>query len=393
MIWLRRHGLDVFLVVLTGLVVLSVVTGGEGHRPQVIVIYAASLLIFLARSFSPLGVSIVSFGLLALGMSIEATATPVQFVAMLATFVVVGAINTGRQLVAAAVCGVALLGYATLGLSTGAGWSDFVLSSCIAVGFLLAGWQVSRRTHQVEAVKVSAAQAIGEQEERAREALTEERARIARELHDVVSHGLTVVVVQSQAARRTLEDAPGTPPTAHRHLDAVEETARQALGEMRRMLGLLQLEPGGGPDDASELEPPSPGLADLPALVERARAAGIEVGADLPCDWPAPGPGAGVELAVYRVVQESLTNVIKHAPGSRAILRVEHTRDRVEVLVRNPLSSQGLPTPNDVGGHGLIGMRERATTYGGSVTARRDGTDFEVHLVLPLDAAEWMVGR
>ena len=210
----------------------------------------------------------------------------------------------------------------------------------------------------------------------------------------MVSHGLTVVVVQSQAARRALEDVAQTPPTAHRHLDAVEETARQALGEMRRMLGLLQLEPSGGPDDASELEPPSPGLADLPRLLHRARAAGIEVDADLPDEWTGPGgPGAGVELAVYRVIQESLTNVIKHAPGAQVSLRVECSRDRVEVFVRNPLLPQGMSAPDAAGGHGLIGMRERATTYGGSLTARRDGTDFEVHLVLPLDAAEWMVGR
>jgi signal transduction histidine kinase len=391
-IWLRRHGLDVFLVTLSVLVVMSVVTSSTGHRPQAVVISTASLLCFLARRLSPLAVSLVSFGLLALGMSIEPSATPVQFVAMLATFVCVGAINAGRRLVVAAIGGVALLGYATLGLSTGAGWPDFTLSTCIAMGFLLAGWQISRRIRQVDVVRAAARQAITEHAAEAQQALHEERARIARELHDVVSHGLTVVVVQSQAARRGLDDSVGVPAATLRHLDAVETTARQALGEMRRMLGLLQLDDV-GPTEAYALEPPSPGLADLATLVERARGSGIEVVADLPSDLARTSLGPGLELVVYRIVQESLTNVIKHAPGTRAGLRLRVARDLVEVVVRNPapaLTSGPLATD---GGHGLIGMRERATTYGGRCAAGPDGDAFEVRVELPLEPSDGRSGR
>jgi signal transduction histidine kinase len=222
-----------------------------------------------------------------------------------------------------------------------------------------------------------------QEQERARAALTEERARIARELHDVVSHGLSVVVVQGQAARGLVEDLSTDDAgraSVVRHLDAVESTAREALTEMRRMLGLLQLEDSGG----SAPQPPSPGLSDLPALVERGRQAGLPITAELPAQrprWP-----SGLGLVVYRIVQESLTNVVKHAPGASTSVSVLLLGDRVEVKVRNASAGTGR-SPATSGGQGLVGMRERVSMYDGvlDVGPTSDG-GFEVGVVLPVES-------
>jgi signal transduction histidine kinase len=219
-----------------------------------------------------------------------------------------------------------------------------------------AGLLVSRRTRSAAAADLRAELAERNRVDQARRAVAEERARIARELHDIVSHGLSVVVLQTVAARAALQD--GGDDDAERHLDAVEGTARDALGEMRRMLGLLQV---------GDLEPspaaPSPGLRSLPALLDRAAGAGLRItAADLALDAELP---SGLELAIYRVVQEALTNAVKHAPGSSVTIGLRIEDGAAVVTVVN--GAGGHPGSPEGAGQGLIGMRQRAELYGGSL--------------------------
>jgi signal transduction histidine kinase len=202
-------------------------------------------------------------------------------------------------------------------------------------------------------------------ERRAAQALADERSRIARELHDVVTHSLSVVVVQAGAARL---DAP---PEQAAHLAAIEGTARSALEEMRRLLGVLR-----GAEDA-ELQP-QPGLDQLPVLVEQMRRSGLDVHLRHNGD-PQPLP-PGLDLAAYRVIQEALTNVLRHAQARRAEIRFDWQPNLLGLAVVDDGTGAAGPP-----GRGLIGMSERVALYGGRVTAG-SGTHggFTVSAELPL---------
>jgi signal transduction histidine kinase len=201
-------------------------------------------------------------------------------------------------------------------------------------------------------------------------AASDERARIAREMHDVVAHGLSMIVVQADGARYAARQDPAAATDA---LETISATGREALDEMRRMLGLLRA------DDGTELRP-QPGLADLEALVAEARTAGLRVDASLPA--PPPPVPDGVALTAYRVVQEALTNVRKHA-GPDVTVRVGvDVGDDVRLLVED--DGRGAAVP-DGRGLGLVGMRERVAVHGGTVEAGpRPGGGFRVSARLPL---------
>ncbi|MEU1628441.1 sensor histidine kinase [Streptomyces sp. NPDC020096] len=213
-----------------------------------------------------------------------------------------------------------------------------------------------------------------EQEDRARRAVADERTRIARELHDVVAHHLSVIAVQAGLARYVLESDPGT---AARALDTVLDTGSEALDELRRVLALLRA----NSEDPDEGEPytPASGLGQLTALAERVTAAGVSVRVETTGD-PHPLP-PGVDLCAFRIVQESLTNTLKHAPGSRATVAVRYGGDDLTVRVTDDGAGS---TPGPGTGNGLLGMRERAQLYGGLLRAgpRPEG-GFEVLLTLP----------
>nr|WP_255673033.1 sensor histidine kinase [Glycomyces amatae] len=192
--------------------------------------------------------------------------------------------------------------------------------------------------------------------------------RIARELHDIVSHNLSLIAVQAGVAGHV---ADARPDRAREALRSIESTSREALTEMRSVLTVLRSDAAAG--DLG----PVPGLDGLEALFERARAAGVRVSSEV--DVPARLP-AGVALAVYRVVQESLTNVTRHSRGGHCSVSVRHDRGAVtaEVVDDGPPQSGGEP------GHGLIGMRERVLVYGGSFAAGpAPGGGFAVRAVLP----------
>ncbi|KOV67195.1 sensor histidine kinase [Streptomyces sp. MMG1121] len=218
-----------------------------------------------------------------------------------------------------------------------------------------------------------------DQAERARRAVAEERGRIARELHDVVAHHMSVISVQAGLGRFVFDTDPGT---ARGALTTIADTSGEALEELRRMLHVLREEDPGTPARA-----PMPTLERLGELLDRVRAGGLPV--DLAVEGTARPLPPGVELCAYRVVQEALTNALKHAGPARA--RVELRYGAHELSVRVTDDGEGV-NPARVpagGGHGLIGMRERAKLYGGSITVgpRSEG-GFEVRLTLPTSAAE-----
>jgi signal transduction histidine kinase len=207
-------------------------------------------------------------------------------------------------------------------------------------------------------------------ERHASDAVLEERARIARELHDLVAHNVSVMVVQAGAERHALS---GEQAETRETLAAIEQSGRQALAEARRLLGMLRRD---GEPDALE---PQPGLEQLGTLVEHVRRAGLPVG--LTVDGEAAPLPAGLDLCAYRIVQEGLTNALKHAgAGARAEVRVAYAPEALEIDVRD----DGRGGAVDGAGHGLIGMRERVALYGGELAAgpRPEG-GFGVHARLP----------
>src|SRR6516225_9633649 len=244
--------------------------------------------------------------------------------------------------------------------------SNLAILSLFLGGAWGAGWLVRQRAEQ-------ARRAVAESGELARSAVSEERTRIARELHDVVAHSVSIIAMQAGAAEELIEIDPAR---AREHMISVRRTAREALTEMRRVLDVLRTdEPGYAPQ---------PGLARLPDLLEEVRAAGVPV--ELIEQGQRPRLPPGVDLVAFRVVQESLTNVRKHAPGAPTRLLLCYGAKSLQLEVANApaaLAASGNGTGR--GGHGLIGLRERVHLFGGSIEAQPTGDGgFRVHAVLPL---------
>lgn len=254
--------------------------------------------------------------------------------------------------------------------------TNMVVFASISFGLLLASiiarqWQLIRQQLTVERT-VSAAEA-------ARRELIEERAGIARELHDVVAHGMSLVTVQATTARYRY---PGMDERIIAEFDEIAGHSRRAMAEMRQMLGVLRSEYA----DRETL--PQPGLEDLEALVGSIRRAGIDVDFEVPADLN-PGPVLG--LAVYRIVQEALSNVVRHAPQSHASVDLESNGELLTVVVENG-TAKGIATVSS-GGHGLVGMRERAQAVGGRLECGPlPGGGFRVVAMLPLDEKVAAVG-
>jgi signal transduction histidine kinase len=212
------------------------------------------------------------------------------------------------------------------------------------------------------------------EDERARRAVLEERTRIAREMHDVVAHHMSLIAVRAETAPYRLS---GLPEPARAEFGALSAEARAALAEMRRLLGVLR-------QDQPAALAPQPQLADLPALVGAARRAGVSVQLSVP---PALGQvPSGVGVCAYRIVQESLSNARQHAPGAAVTVSVDHDAGAVLLRVANGPGGPTGPAGNDHGpGHGLTGMRERVALLGGSLSAGpQPGGGFVVCAVLPL---------
>ncbi len=255
---------------------------------------------------------------------------------------------------------------------------------------VIAAWFVGdsvrvRRTY-VAGLAEQAAQRQRESEERAQRSVAEERLQIARELHDVVAHSLSVIAVQSGVGRHVIDSQPAE---AKRALAAVEATSRSALDELRRMLGVLRRD-----DGRPAALAPAPGVDALDPLVQQVRMAGYTV--DLDIRSAAVGAlSPGVEQSIYRIIQEALTNVVKHAGPARVRVEISDVDDALVIEVNDdgrgfsrPLDE--IPDVENGAHHGIVGMRERVALYDGLLwTGPRPGGGFRVYARFPLDALAW----
>jgi signal transduction histidine kinase len=308
------------------------------------------------------------------------SASVTTWITWLIAFYSVGAYAERKPgLQASAAAGVAVLGMAVADVTAG---FQSVADYLGTFGFLAAAWAVGNSAGSLRSrgreLEDHTVRLEREREEKARLAVAEERARIARELHDVVAHAVSTMVIQAGGARQLVRTEPAD---AEQSLLAAERTGREALQEMRRLVGLLR-------ERGEELAlAPQPGIAELEQLIAQTRAAGLPV--ELTVDGEPRHLGAGIDLTAYRIVQEALTNTLKHAGRARARVTVRYGRSELEIEVAD--DGRGRDDPHANGhepGHGLVGMRERVSLYGGVLrTGPTERGGYAVRARLPLDPA------
>jgi signal transduction histidine kinase len=368
--WLVKAG-PVLVIMLPPLAIIG--TGGDGadsRRLELLVYLLIAALPLLWRHRYPVAVFAVTATVAVASGYGPVYALPMGFALY---SVAVRRNRTTALLFGLVAIGAHMLALGLHGQRTGP-TTETVLSRVLFVGFALAaGFYISTRHAHVEGLRDRAARAERERELLASRAVAEERVRIARELHDVVAHNVSLMVVQAQAANALTED--------ERQRTALEQIAslgRQGLTEMHRMLGVLR---AGEQEPEAELAP-QPGVADVERLVTQARDAGLAV--DLRMDGePRPLP-PGADLSAYRIVQEALTNVIKHAGGARAEVSIRYGPSALELSV---IDDGVGPSQNGVGGHGLVGMRERVALFGGELVTGPGpgGRGYSLRALLPFE--------
>ena len=337
--------------------------------PQSVALVAAGYLTLLWRRRRPVpaGVAMFSIWILFNVAGDDVKSIQMPLIGCLFMGYGMGAYAVGREARLAPV--VILAG--VLGVT--ATWQDPVPTDYIfPTAFVLIAWLAGRgvrtRTRLTEELHEAAVRAQEAHEEEVARAAADERRRIAREMHDVVAHSVSVMVVQAGGARRILERDPARAVDAAAH---IEEVGRAALTEMRRLLGVMH---------HGEERGPQPSMQRLDALVERTRAAGLPV--SLTVEGEPRSLPAGMDLAAYRVVQEALTNAIKHAGAAPTEVTVRWQPSHLELEI---VDTGGAGANGDGGGHGLVGMEERVRLYDGELRAgRRKGGGFEVIARLPL---------
>lgn len=378
-VFLLEHGLDAIIVCLAAAAALTIVThtGSTGtddvgvvfHAVAVVVMSLALTLRRRAPFAIPAGTWLSSATLSIVDGSLIAGQAPLSIVGMIAA-VLLGDLKDHRQ--ARAGLAVVVASAATVAYQdpTHTAGDLFFIPGLFAAGWLV-GFTLHARTEQAEAAEERAARAEWQRRNEGRVAVAEERARIARELHDIVAHAVSVMVLQVGALRHRL---PVEDVTSRETLRNVEEAGRDALTEMRRLLEAMRRD--GDPLDLA----PQPGLGGIAALLDTVRAAGIDT--DLHVHGEAVDLPPGLALSAYRITQEGLTNVIKHAHTHRAEVHLRYCTDGLELEVRD---DGGGPTTTDCLGHGLVGIRERVALYGGSMTAGPTETGgFALRARLPL---------
>jgi signal transduction histidine kinase len=336
----------------------------SGQRVETAIAAAVATTALAWRRRAPLAVLaavMVSFG----ALSVVAELPVAVFVlptALLAIYSV-AAFATTEQ----AVIGLAL-SLAMLGVST-AEAEDATVTDLTAPALLfVAAWAIGRH---LRARRLREAVLDREADARERAAAAAERRRIARELHDIVAHRVSTVVIQAEAGLMTADD----PQAARDALGAIRDSGRQALGELRRLLGLLQEDAGDAPTA------PQPSLGSLAELIDGVRGAGLPV--ELRVDGELTGLEPSTDLAAFRIVQEALTNALRHARTATTV-EVRRAASGVTVEVRNPLAP-GATAFDGGSGCGLAGMRERVRVFGGTLVAASDGAEFVVRAVIPED--------
>ncbi|ETK34113.1 sensor histidine kinase [Microbispora sp. ATCC PTA-5024] len=377
--WLppRPPWTDVAVAALLGVTAVLEATTGDIPLTAVEMLAAAATVVPVAwRRVWPLGV--VAADLVAV-----AAFSPVAhnfesgyaFFAMIVVSYSVAANAKLRDAVlgAAMVAAFVLVGFAIDPGRGGAG--DYLFTGVLFGGAWTLGYLIRRRGLEARVLKDKAAELERRRAEDAQRAVLAERTRIARELHDVVAHSLSVMVVQTGVVRRRLRH---DRPDDSELLDEVEQTGRGAIGELRRLLGILRA------DDEELSLAPQPGLDRLPSLLDQMRETGLAVVMTVEGEPSALPPG--VDLAAYRIVQEALTNTLRHAGrGARAEIALRWTGEAVELEVRDdgPASGVGGNGATPGTGHGLIGMRERAALYDGTLEAGPYRRGFRVRAALP----------
>ncbi|MEW2356362.1 sensor histidine kinase [Spirillospora sp. NPDC029432] len=372
----KKPLVDAFLAIPLVLLVASgyAADGWDMSRPAYLSLSAALLLPLLLRRTYPRAVFAV-ISLVAFGQAMAGQPPISADIALLPALYTMAATCALRWSIAAAVVAEAGAFIATFAFITG--WEDqriglFTLTVVVA-GVWLLGLYMRTRREYLRSVELRAERLERERDTEVQIAMAGERARIARELHDVVAHNVSVIVVQADGASFAIET---DTERARKALETISATGRQALAEMRRMLGVLRES-----DDAGSYAP-QPGVEQLAELVEQIRESG------LPLEFAVEGVplemSEGRQLTIFRIVQESLTNTLKHG-GPRATARVclHYGDDAIEIRVTD--DGRGAAARDDGRGHGLLGMRERAAVYGGGVEAGpRPGGGFEVVARIPV---------
>jgi signal transduction histidine kinase len=324
----------------------------------------------------------VTAGTMAVGTLQGAFLTSVDEVATIFFVLIVLSYTCGAHLPrGAAFLALPVLFAGICGVNLGAGGmttSDYVFPSTVALISWLAGRTIRARSLLTEELHEAAVRAEEAHEAEAQRAMAEERRRIAREMHDVVAHSVSVMVVQAGGARRIIDRDPDRAAEAAAQ---IEYAGRAALVEMRRLLGLLHA----GEGEAGALAP-QPSLAELDALVERSRAAGLPV--EVRVLGERRSLPAGIDLAAYRIVQEALTNTLKHAGATATEVHVRWGDEELELEILDR-GGAGTARNGSGGGHGLLGMAERVRLYGGELEAGpRPAGGFRVRARLPLEERE-----
>ena len=373
---IQRHpfaGDAALAAALAGIVLSDIWTSADYYTASQAIYVSAALLMTLPlawRRKAPLPVAAVVMGALVFeSLAVGSAPTPdYQLVGWLIAIYTVAA-HCGRR---------AALAGGAISLAAGLIWmgvDDFLFPVVVFGGAWLAGRLVRQRDVHAQVMEERSAALAREREANGRATAAEERARIARELHDVLSHSVSVMVVQAGAERMALGSERSATAEA---LEAIERTGRQALAEMRRLLGMLRL------GDEPPAHAPQPTLADLDALVSQVREAGVPVEVHVEGEPVLLPPG--VAVSAYRILQEALTNVLKHAGPAHARVIVRYGGRELELEIAD--DGRG-PQDAAEAGHGLVGMRERVALYDGHFDAgARNGGGFVVRVRLPLTATQ-----
>jgi signal transduction histidine kinase len=373
----ERHWFDVLVVGLTvgGMAEVLLNEQVEGWTPGLILFALLWGLPLLARRRHPVLAPAVVFVAVGAQAAIWHHSVGYQFCTFMMVLLAAGLfganLTTGRTRLAGAALVLATL-LIVVGVDTEGSWTDALTTAPVIGVAWLIGHIYRNNTMRTAELRERAERLEREREANARAAVAEERTRIAREMHDVVAHSLSVMVVQAEAAEEMIGI---DPERARKPLAAVQETGRGALTELRRMLGVLR-EIDAAPDLA-----PQPGLAGLEDLVAHVRDAGLPVTLRVEGD-PRPLSPTG-DLQAYRIVQEALTNALKHAGPARAEVLVRY--EPADLVIEVTDDGRGYDPNTDGGGHGLIGMRERVAVCGGEMSAgRRAQGGFQVVARLPI---------
>ena len=307
------------------------------------------------------------------------------FPLLVALYTVAAYARRDRALIVGAITAAALV---VLNLPAVAGARDFgdIVQPFVMVGGAwVLGENTRARLRQRELLRERAERAERERAEQAKIGALEERARIAREIHDVVAHSVSVIGIQAGAARRLIDERPER---AKESLTAIEEVSREAMGELRRALGVLR-----APKEEAELTP-QPGLGVLEELVDHFRLGGLDVEVSTEGEpWRLP---FGLDLAAYRIVQEALTNTLKHSEAGGANVRIDYRPDGLELTIeesgrmggRDPAAGrEAIHVSSLSSGHGLLGMRERVAMFGGTLDAGEGSDGFVVTARFPVASA------